>query len=151
VPRILVDFVKAVHRSVPPQWAGFLDALAKAMQNPMTLPPLPPLPPDAAALAEALRQPPPWPPAVRDGALRAVKQLLANPAAATKPPGTKERHQRAFNAWVASFADPGPSIQQCYDWGRAQQPAIAEGKVRDLRARCPDQRLRKRGRKSDGN
>jgi hypothetical protein len=149
VPRILVDFVSAVHKSVPPHWAGFLDALADAMQNPMTLPPLPP---DAAALAEVLRQPPPWPPAVSDGALRAVKQLLARPAAAAKPPSSmKERQQRAFNAWVTSFADPGPSIQQCYDWGRAQQPAIAERKVRDLRTRCPDQRLRKRGRKSDGN
>jgi hypothetical protein len=143
-----VDFVKAVHKAVPPHWAGFLDALAKAMQNPLTLPPLPP---DAAALAEALRQPPPWPPAVRDGALRAVKQLLARPAAATKPPSSmKERQQRAFNAWLASFAHPGPvpSYAECYAWGRGQKPKISEKKVWKLRMACPDRRLRKLGPKT---
>jgi hypothetical protein len=145
--RVFVDFLKAAHKSVPPHWAAFLDAFAEAMQNPVTLPPLPP---DAAALAEVLRQPPPWSPAVRDGAPRAIQQLLNIPVAAAQPPSTKARQQRAFNTWIATFPEPGPvaSYAECYEWGRGQKPKISEKKIWKLRMACPDRRLRKLGPKN---
>jgi hypothetical protein len=120
-----------------------------AMANPMKLPelPAPPsLPLNGIAAAEALHQPPR--PTLQNVTFRDIKRLLYSPVAAAKPSNTTKR-QQTFNAWVSAFADPGPSVRQCYDWGQAQRPMIGEKKVRRLRTRCPDQRLRKRGRKSD--